>query len=229
MPGVFNPPIQPHWESEEAHAWATDQDPFEGGYVQTRARWPHEKRRWRLVWPVADKDTRDYIVGFLQRQQGAARAFSWLLPVDMLYQPKPALAPGIWSFAGGAKALRTYYVRFTWANASGETEASPEDSITVPANSLLRVEVPDFPAGVTQANVYVGTVSGTTYLQSTAITTSGGTWDEPTGALDTVTPPPASSTLADTVTVHLEADSLHEPLIGVDVWSIELTLVELFR
>ena len=227
MPGVFNPPLQPAWPLEIVDRWDSVQDPFEGGYVQNRAKQHRKRRRFKLTWPVADQATRDYIVSFMERQLGAANAFSWQFPTTFLYQPKPALAPGIWAITSGSLSSRTYYVVFTWKNANGETEISARDSITVGANDVLRVEVPKFPAGVTSAEVYADETSGSETLQG-SITTSGGTFTEPDSGLVAGASPPSSNTLQETMTAHLEADTLRTRSIAPNVWEIDLEMVELF-
>lgn len=84
--------------------------------------------------------------------------------------------------AGSTLAAGTYYVVYTWVDASSrETAKSPEASISVSSGNNLVVTLPAFPAGVSSANVYMSTSSGgetkqgstssTTYTQSTAINT----------------------------------------------------------
>lgn len=228
MPGVFNPPEQPHWEAMTSDRYGTSKDPFEGGYVQSRQRWPRKKRRWMLSWKHADQPTRDYVVGFVERQLGAASSFSWTLPVDFLYQPKPTEKIGKWAISGGALASRTYYIAYTWANADGETEVSPEASITVGANQLLRVEVPPFPAGVTQAKVYIGTTSGSLTLEHT-ITTSGAQATEDAGGYaGGGASPPTDNDMVETITAQFEEDKLDVRVEGPEIWSIRLIIAELF-
>lgn len=79
--------------------------------------------------------------------------------------------------AGGTIAGATYYVRYTWVNASGETVANTTEANRVhTANTTLTIQVPSFPAGVYKARVYVGTVTGTANLKYQGeILTSGGT------------------------------------------------------
>ena len=230
MPGTFSPPTQPSFVLEIQPEFSTAKDSFEGGYVQTRIRWHRKKRRFRLSWENADDATRRYVSGFIERQLGAASAFSWQFPTTYLYQPEPPLAPSMQSISGGTKAQRTYYVVITFANANGETRGSPRDSITIPANELLRVQAPRFPAGVTQVNVYVSTTSGDEREQAAmAITTSLGFGDEPTTPIDTGTDTvPTTTTLQETVTLHVEADTYTEQFVAPGIWNLEFLAAELF-
>jgi hypothetical protein len=70
---------------------------------------------------------------------------------------------------------KTYYVVYTWILSGMEAFMSPENSITVPSGATdnLTVTVPAFPAGVTAANVYIGTTSNMETLQGTISTSAG--------------------------------------------------------
>lgn len=122
---------------------------------------------------------------------GSAQAVSYL---DPFTRKKPASAPTTGTTAGGAKGSRTYYVKITYASASGETEASASATQAVAANNLLTVTAPTFPGGVGKCHVYVGTAADALYYQGT-ISTTGGTWTEPTTALATSGPVPPTQTV----------------------------------
>src|SRR5579884_857364 len=67
----------------------------------------------------------------------------------------------------------------TWTNAAGETLASQEISIAVPANSVSKITAPAaFPLGVTGINVYASNTTGTETKQGT-IGAAGGNFQEP--------------------------------------------------
>lgn len=78
--------------------------------------------------------------------------------------------------AGGALAGRTYYVRISYANETGETLASTEESYAVSASNLITIK-PGIPAGyattyssiggIRQIKIYVGASAGTATLQAT--------------------------------------------------------------
>jgi hypothetical protein len=79
----------------------------------------------------------------------------------------------------GALGSRTAFYKVTWTNAAGETVASAEISIPVPANSVSKITAPaSFPPGVTGVKVYASTTTGTETLQGT-IGAGGGNFQEP--------------------------------------------------
>lgn len=227
MPGLFAPPVNPSFDLEADYTTKTQQTPFQSGYVQTAPEWPREKRLWMMRWKNANQATRDYLVSFFQTQLGGACPWSWRHPVTYTYQPAPALAPALWYFAGGALGSRTYYVVFTWANALGETVISARDSITVPANNRLRVQVPRFPAGVTSAKVYAGTTSGSETLQGT-ISTSNGLFDEPASGLVAGAAFPTVSTLQEVMTLQFRADTLSVKMKGPGFFDLSVEVTEMF-
>lgn len=101
------------------------------------------------------------------------------------------------SSAAGALSLRTYYVRFTYSNATGETLASTSQSTSVAANRVLTVTYSPTatPTGARFINYYVGTVSGSETLQtSIALPTKSYSWTEPTTGLVSGATLPTSNT-----------------------------------
>ena len=95
-------------------------------------------------------------------------------------------APTLNSASSGSLAATTYYVETTWVNAYGETYISPEATITPGANKVITVTVASFPTSVTSANVYVSNTAGGGSgfeTEQGSITTSAGTWTEPTSGL----------------------------------------------
>lgn len=106
----------------------------------------------------------------------------------------PTTTATLGSNATGSLGATTYYVEYTWVNADGETYLSSESSLAVSASHVLTVTVPSFPASVTSANVYVSNTAGGgsgAETKQTSITTSGGTWTEPTsGLVAGALPPP---------------------------------------
>lgn len=89
----------------------------------------------------------------------------------------PTVAPTSFTNAatGGTVAAGTYYAKYTWVNASGETIPCTQELSTTTSGttSTLTVTVPTFPAGVTSANVYVGITAGGESLQGNVSTTGG--------------------------------------------------------
>jgi hypothetical protein len=98
--------------------------------------------------------------------------------------------------AGGAQAQRTEYFKFTYQTAAGETLASAEVSLLVPANSVALVTMPAaYPPGVTSANVYASTATGTETKQQAGIAAAG-TYTEPnTGFIAGAALPTATTAL----------------------------------
>lgn len=227
MPGTFAPPTNPSFTLPIEPRYRAVITESEGGYEDIRPYWAREKRRIKLVWKNANRATRDYIVAFFQRQRGPASPWSWSWPTTFLYQPKPALAPGVWQLPSGSQGARTYYVAFTWKNGTGETEVSPEYSLAVSANNVVRVEVPFFPAGVTSAEVYIGTSTGVLTLQG-SITTSGGTFTEPASGLVAGASPPTTNTMNETLSLRFDRETLSVDALGPGpAYDIEFEAVEL--
>jgi hypothetical protein len=100
--------------------------------------------------------------------------------------PTPTLS----TVAGGAKALRTYFVRMAYYIDGGVRGFSSETSISVPANSLLKVTSPANTPPWTGYGIFIST---TTNLEIWATTVSEGgvnvgipfgtDWTEPTAAI----------------------------------------------
>jgi uncharacterized phage protein gp47/JayE len=86
---------------------------------------------------------------------------------NFILAPLPAPPPPVLSTLGaGSLPATTYYVQVTYLNANGETIASAEQSLAVPANSILTVPPPPLIAGATGWNVYVSDASGVEQRQN---------------------------------------------------------------
>ena len=83
--------------------------------------------------------------------------------------PNPQSAPVLSSNSGsGTLPAGSYYVRYTWANSSGETVASTEAVRTTTQTGTLIVQTPaNPPANATQWKIYISTASGAETLQTT--------------------------------------------------------------
>lgn len=80
----------------------------------------------------------------------------------------PATAPTInvtgGGAGGGSLTAGTYYARYSWTQANGESASSPESAqFTVAAGNIPRVTIPAFPTGITGANLYL---TPTNYAQN---------------------------------------------------------------
>ncbi len=88
----------------------------------------------------------------------------------------PTTAPTLATAStGGSLAGATYYVKYTYLNANGQTEGSDEANIVIPTTTTtntLTVTIPAFPTGATSADVYIATTSGSETLQGNTTTTT---------------------------------------------------------
>jgi hypothetical protein len=117
--------------------------------------------------------------------------------------PQPPLANTV---AGGALALRTYFLRLTFVDSLGGESAGSSVSVsaTIPASQLVSVGTPTLyftqnASGVQYNgyNVYASTQEGTETKQNTTPIEIGTNWTEPTTGLTTTgTIVPTNNTLA---------------------------------
>lgn len=91
--------------------------------------------------------------------------------------------PTLTSTAGGSLVALPYYVRVSYVGPNGESVASGEANLSVPANALLKVTSPAAATGADHYNVYVGNTAGTEMLQNASPITLGTDWTEPTTGL----------------------------------------------
>ena len=117
-----------------------------------------------------------------------------LAPLGVL---NPTGLPSISQSAGGSLSGRTYFVKYTLVNASGETLASSESSLAISANNLASVASPPSTLNATGWNVYVSTTTGTETKQNGSTPLAIGTnWTEPTTGLIGGSALPSSNTTA---------------------------------
>lgn len=125
---------------------------------------------------------------------------------------RPA-APSLSYIPGGNLPERTYYTQATYVNSLGQTYASLESSIVVPANHLLLVSSPPTPMAWGPAppasgwNMYVSTLARTETRQSSSLIAIGTSWKEPTSGLISGTPPPAFNTTGSLAAVAFSTSS----------------------
>lgn len=164
------------------HGYNAIQDNFDSGNIGARRKWKGVKRHFTWNGTVLREDEVMPVMGFITERGGGAEFFY----MDNLMAPifPPFGAPTLTGTGGGTLPGRTRYVRFTWSDGTNETTPSQIASFTLLANNWLEVTVPQFPRGVAQANVYVGSVSGQETLVG-KITSSGGTWTEFNTFVDT--------------------------------------------
>lgn len=83
----------------------------------------------------------------------------------------PALSSNLGS---GSLGSGTYFVRYTWANTTGESQPSAERSLALGSAGTLIVQAPvNVPVLATSMKVYIGTASGTELLQGSVAVTNG--------------------------------------------------------
>lgn len=96
------------------------------------------------------------------------------LPQDAANAPAPTVQPTLAAYQYGPNQNLPwigYYVTYTWVTIYGETVASPEASLGIPATGIhtaqvCQVTVPTPPAGAIGWNLYVGDGSGNEQLQN---------------------------------------------------------------
>lgn len=127
----------------------------------------------------------------------------------------PTVAPVLSETAGGTLPATTYYVKYTYANAGGETLPSPEASLAVGANNLLVVASPAAVQGAVTWNVYASDATGTETLQASGIAI-GTAWTLPTGGLVAGASPPTANSTANasiiTTTLTIATDMVNDTL-----------------
>jgi hypothetical protein len=155
--------------------WETLVNEMESGHEETKERWPNPRREfiWRCnLLSGADCDT---VMGFLRDRRGPANFFYIDNKHSKIWSPHDA--PTTSTSGGGALGLRTYYIVFSFGDGTNESLYSEESTQVVAANNLVTVTMPQFPPGVTQAHIYIGTSSGANKFCGIE-GTAGATWTE---------------------------------------------------
>jgi hypothetical protein len=135
----------------------------------------------------------------------------------------PTAAPSLSSVIAGSLAGATYYVKYTYVNATGETLATSETeaSLTVAANSELVVASPNFVTGMLGWNVYIGLTSGSETKQNGSTSIAYGTNYTVSAALV------AGAALPTTNTTNLmyATAGQSQPAASTGLWSASDTVV----
>jgi len=220
-------PVTPDFAEDFVDTYSFIVTKFQDGSSQVRPRWHKPRRSWELHWNALSEDEVEQLKSFVRYHYGAKEAFYYSLQEKI---PRPYKAPTLGYKAGGALGSRTLYAGYTWADDSNETTISVQtDSISLSDGYILTVRVPSFPAGVTQAKIYVGTSSSALHLQSDTITDSGGLWTEPTSGYATGgDSPPSSNTLSESVLVLADSDNIEAEKISASAWRAKLKVLEKF-
>jgi len=112
-------------------------------------------------------------------ESGSSQGLVVMGPDTTLTVAAPKQAPDLSSASGGSLPERPYYVRLSYATASGETEAGPEQRIAVSAGNLLRVASPPPEAHATGYYVYDSKAKDEETLQTPVAIAMGAPWSEP--------------------------------------------------
>ncbi len=106
-------------------------------------------------------------------------------------------APALSSVASGSLAGATYYVKITYTNPAGETDASTESNLAVASSHVVQVTSPSASGDATGYNVYVSTATGTETKQNASPIAIGTNWTEPTTGLISGSAMPVANTMGD--------------------------------
>lgn len=90
----------------------------------------------------------------------------------------PPPAPVLEQVTGGSLLARTYYVRITLTNATGETLASMESSLAIEANKLCKVKSPAAVGDAVSWDAYISETSGAETKETATTVTIGTDYTE---------------------------------------------------
>lgn len=202
-------------------------DERETGHVASTAVRDRPLRRLdglRLVAPT--RAARDYVESFFHRVNGPAGRFYFAWP-ECVPSPEDA-GPTLEAVVSGAQAERSITVRYVWKNAQGTTAPSPTSTLLVPANSLVKVTLPVYPSGTTQAVIYAAQGAPGAEQEQTVLTGLR-TWTQPDAALLLATAdPPTANTATESPLCQLVGDSLRFPRGTGLTWEIQLSVEEVW-
>jgi len=128
------------------------------------------------------------------RLYSSVQTNKWAIRFIADVQQLPPVPPSIRSIAGGSLVARSYFVRVTYTNSAGETTASAEAHLAIPAGRLAQVISPPAVGNTTGYNVYIATTSGNETKQNGAPISIGTNFTEPTTGLVSGAAPPTANT-----------------------------------
>lgn len=221
-------PLNPQFSYTMQPNFRTLQTPFDSGHIQTRAMWTQPRRHFMLAWVAAFPSEAETAQSFYREHCGPADPFYFTSPDPI---SRPFAAPALGYTSGGSLGDRTRYASFAWGNSSDQsTTVCVNTGILALLNGQrLTVTIPEFPAGVDRAYVYVGVTTSLLKKQPTTITVSEGMWTEPSTGYDSGgAAPPAANACEETVLVHFLEDALDIVKISAEYYQMRMTLQELF-
>ncbi len=200
QPGVTKTPATAPAVGEQwrVHMWDSpgDQAPAaHGGFPGTLLRYHFNLNFrtdlcvWTNVTGVAGA-TRDAAC----RLYSSVQTNTWAIQFSINVALAPPARPTLSSTPGGPLVARTYFIQVTYVNAVGETTASAEAHLAIPAGRLLRVSSPPASGSATGYNVYAGTAAGNETKQTAAPIPIGTNFTEPVTGLAAGAGPPAADT-----------------------------------
>jgi hypothetical protein len=182
MPETFAPESN-GWRLQRDYSinpeWIAVEDERELGNVSTTAVARRSLRTFPLRWRATTRASYDYMVSFFNRNVGPVARFNYSLPE---FVASPDAGPLMEAVVAGTQALRTIFAKFAWRNSIGTTLAGNALSLSVPANSLLKLTLPPYPPSVGQAVIYATEGADGTELQQ-AVLTDATTWTQPDNVL----------------------------------------------
>lgn len=140
---------------------------------------------------------------------------------------------------GGSMGARTYYYRYVFQNASGQTNASPSQAVTIGSGKLLKITptsdsgtnyrtansltLPVGVSGIEQILIYVGTAAGAETLQATIdypdFTAQNNGWTESPNGLAAGSALPSSNTTHTLTKYGIYEDTVAGGYLGPNVFS----------
>lgn len=183
-------------------------------------------RAWQFHYRAFTRDAHDYLMGFYNAEVGSGGRFLYQLPE---FVPSPFEAPVLEAIAGGVQPQRSITVRFTWLNDAGETKASPTGTLLVPANNLLKVTLPVFPAGASKAIIYAAQDDPGNEQSQVTLVDNDRFWIQPDAPLLLLTTsPPTENTAAELVTCKFGRQSLRIARGIARIYDATLTIEEVY-
>jgi len=184
-------PRNPGYGYREQHVPLTQTVRMERGYDQITTKTIRYMIRAFLTLKALNQDDLDKVLSFFQALNGALGPFLWD-PLNNAASPL-SISPTLSQVAGGSLPSRTYFVVFTWYDATTtfETKESARSSLLVDASKFIVVEVPAIVSGADSWRAYLSETSGSEKREAT--TTGSRKWTQTVALAGTLDPPSANN------------------------------------
>ena len=191
MPPTLTLPRNPSYGYREEHVPLTESVTMERGYDQVVTKAIRYMIRAHLSWKALSQDELDKVLSFFQALNGSRGPFLWD-PLNNAASPL-SISPTLSQVAGGALGARTYFVVFTWYDATTtfETTESLRSSLAVDASKFIVVEVPAIVSGADSWRVHLSETSGAEKREATI--TGSRKWTQSVALAGTLDPPSANN------------------------------------